>query len=489
MIGSRILLVDDEPALVEVCREALADRGHEVLTAGNGRRALPILETGGIDCAVLDMRMPEMGGMDLLREIKRREIDVEVIFLTGYGCIENAVECLQLGAVDYMLKPFNVSDLMARVDKALQERRLRGAAPDGAGLMAVFGLGEALKEKKNFDDLLREFLVRVRGAFAPEGMAFYFADEGPYAGRAPVSCNGTSLAPGLLGWCGALARRLMERNAPKLIDPASLRAVRASGRSLPASLEDMSLLIAPLSNGAHRLGAVVLMRGGSEGAYSVNDLRLLTFLASHASAVLDCTVKHRQIEDISMGVITSFVRAVEAKDPYTCGHSERVGEYAFRLGKACGLGPRDLELLRVAGLLHDVGKIGVPDSVLNKPEGLTDEELGVMRRHPTIGRDIVSRVASLEEVLPIIYHHHERMDGRGYPDGLTGENIPILSRIVSVADGFEAMVSNRAYRHGMAVSDALATLNAGAGTQWDPQVVGAWAGLVAAGGAELAPTA
>lgn len=482
MERQRILLVDDEPGLLDICREVLTDRGYDVFTASNGRRALPILQTGDIDCAVLDQRMPEMDGMELMREITRLGLHVEVIFLTGYGCVDHAVECLQLGAVDYMLKPFVVDELAARVEKALQERQMRAPDSEGTGLLAVYGLAEALQGPRNFDSLLREFLRRVLDAFAPEGLVFFphQADE-----SSAVSVNGSGLPATLGRWCSAVAERVARGGAPRLLDSAGLSAARAAGRPVPRELDDASLLFAPLRNGAHCLGTVVLLRRGTHAGYTVNDLRLLSFLAAHAAAVLDSSAKHRQIEDINMGVITSFVRAVEAKDPYTCGHSERVSEYAVRLGRTLGLGESALQQLRIAGLLHDIGKIGVPDSILNKPGALSDEERAVMRRHPTVGREILGRVASLQDILPIVYHHHERMDGEGYPDGLSGAHIPLLSRIVSVVDGFEAMVSDRAYREGMDMTRALDTLRSGAGSQWDERLVEAWIGLAAGGGADL----
>ncbi len=478
MQRSTILLVDDEPGLLDVCREALGEKGHFVLAAGNGREALSVLEHEKIDCVVCDLRMPEMGGMDLLRESKRRGIDAEFIFLTGYGCVSNAVECLQLGAVDYMLKPFGIEDLAVRVDKALGERRLRASPGDGLGLSTVMGLGQALRARSSFSGQLKEFLSQVRGTFAPDVMTFFFPSND---GRRPVTFRANALKNGILSWWGLVAERVLELGKPRLFDPKGLAAAARAGRDMPAAMPPMSLMIAPLVNGSERIGASVVIRLGEDNPYSMGDLQLLSFFCSHAAAVLDCTAKHRQIEDLNMGVITSLVRAVEAKDPYTCGHSERVAEYAVALGEAFGLSRHERELVRIAGLLHDIGKIGVPDSILNKPEGLTQDEYDIMQRHPAIGRDIISRVAVLDDVLPLIYHHHERMDGSGYPDRLMGDNIPLLSRIISVADGYEAMVSNRAYRNGLASRMAMETLLKGAGSPWDRRIVEVFGDLVTLG--------
>jgi putative nucleotidyltransferase with HDIG domain len=203
-------------------------------------------------------------------------------------------------------------------------------------------------------------------------------------------------------------------------------------------------------------------------------LQYLTFFASHATVMLANALKDSRMRSINMGVITSFVRAVEAKDHYTSGHSERVSSYAVMLGRKMGLASKDLKLLRIAGLLHDIGKIGVPDHILNKPGPLTSQEYAVMKRHAEVGQDIVRRVIFLEEVLPLIYCHHERPDGLGYPEGLPLGDIPPLSRIISVVDGHEAMTSDRAYRQGMTYRDAMERLRRGAGSQWDERMVHTW---------------
>jgi diguanylate cyclase (GGDEF)-like protein len=171
-----------------------------------------------------------------------------------------------------------------------------------------------------------------------------------------------------------------------------------------------------------------------------------------------------------VNTVHALARAVDAKDGYTHSHSQRVARYAAELGRVLGLGEARLEQLRSAGVLHDVGKIGIPDAVLLKPARLDDAEFAVMRRHSELGRDIIAG-AGLEEVASWVLHLHERYDGRGYPDGLAGEAIPLESRILHCADALEAMTSSRIYRPGMAVEDALEELERGAGSQFDPEIV------------------
>lgn len=178
------------------------------------------------------------------------------------------------------------------------------------------------------------------------------------------------------------------------------------------------------------------------------------------------------LEENLESVVHCLVRAVEAKDPYTAGHSERVAEYSVRIGKYLGLGAFELRILQLGALVHDVGKIGIPDDVLGKPDRLTEEEFEIIKTHPVVGEDILKRFQLFKDCLPIVRWHHERLNGTGYPDALKGDEIPFLVRISAVADAFDAMTSNRAYRAGMPTEKAVRILieEAEAG-KLDPMVV------------------
>ena len=175
--------------------------------------------------------------------------------------------------------------------------------------------------------------------------------------------------------------------------------------------------------------------------------------------------------DSAEQVIFSLAAAVEAKDKYTEKHTHRVAENARHVGMKMGLPDRALDALYRGGIIHDIGKIGVPDAILLKPGPLTADELHVMRQHATIGEAIVRPLRSGTNLLPIIRNHHENFDGTGYPDGLAGRAIPRLARIVAVCDAYDALVTDRPYRKARSVDDAIATLMDGAGKQWDPEVV------------------
>lgn len=185
----------------------------------------------------------------------------------------------------------------------------------------------------------------------------------------------------------------------------------------------------------------------------------------------------KRLIEATESIIYSMARALDARDRYTYLHSERVAEIALDIGRKLKLSADELELIERGGKLHDIGKVGVPDSVLLKEGKLTDEEWRLMRAHPEIGAAILTPLPFFEKIKPIILYHHERWDGKGYPSGLAGEDIPVLARIVSVADAYEAMTSDRPYRRALDPEEALRRILEGAGTQFDPEIVKAFANL------------
>jgi HD-GYP domain-containing protein (c-di-GMP phosphodiesterase class II) len=205
---------------------------------------------------------------------------------------------------------------------------------------------------------------------------------------------------------------------------------------------------------------------------------LLARGAEREGRLLDgVTELHRRLEQDLQRLVAALTGAVEAKDPYTGGHLQRVNTFALEVGRRLGLAGRELELLQIAGTLHDIGKIGIPETILNKPGPLEDGEWEVMHRHPEIGARLLLRVDGLREAAPLVLHHQERWDGRtdvtfpGYPQGIAGEAIPLGARIIAVVDAFDAMTTDRSYRAAKSFDQARAVLVAERGAQFDPRVV------------------
>lgn len=234
------------------------------------------------------------------------------------------------------------------------------------------------------------------------------------------------------------------------------------------------IIAVPLVEGENIFGWLFALNHNEDKGFGTVEASLLssvgTILGIHSGNI---ELYRKQAEFVT-SVVRALTSAIDAKDPYTCGHSDRVARLAVRLAQEMGADTDTLNLMYMAGLLHDVGKIGIDDNVLRKPGRLTDEEYEHIKLHPELGCNILSGLKQLEDCLPIVRHHHEQWDGNGYPHGLAGEAIPKLARITAVADAYDAMSSDRPYRKGMPEDRVNEIFRDGAGTQWDPAVVEAF---------------
>jgi HD-GYP domain-containing protein (c-di-GMP phosphodiesterase class II) len=204
------------------------------------------------------------------------------------------------------------------------------------------------------------------------------------------------------------------------------------------------------------------------------ELRFTLALSRQASSVLYAVQLYQELADLLFATLGALSSAVDAKDPYTHGHSRRVAEYAVMAARDMDFSSKFITMLKIAGQLHDFGKIGIREHILTKQGRLTDGEKKAMNEHPVIGAQILGKFKSFADIVPGIRHHHEHYDGKGYPAGLKGENIPMVGRIIAVADAYDAMTTNRPYRVKLYHREALVELKENAGNQFDPKVVEAF---------------
>jgi HD-GYP domain-containing protein (c-di-GMP phosphodiesterase class II) len=234
------------------------------------------------------------------------------------------------------------------------------------------------------------------------------------------------------------------------------------------------LIVVSIAEGDHVFGwlAAFNHRDGSE--FGTVEASLLNSVGAMVGIHAGNRDLYREQSEFLASVVRALTSAIDAKDPYTCGHSDRVARVSVRLAKELGCDPATLHTLYMAGLLHDIGKIGIDDAVLRKPGKLTDEEFNQIKQHPELGYRILADIRQFAGVLPAVLHHHEQWDGGGYPFKLTGDQTPRIARIVAVADAYDAMSSDRPYRKGMDSGRVDEVLRQGAGQQWDPEVVAAF---------------
>ena len=244
-----------------------------------------------------------------------------------------------------------------------------------------------------------------------------------------------------------------------------------------------SVLAVPLVRGKKVIGVLEVLNKVDGSAFDECDLRVLTGLASTEALILLASMAATAISNIKFGqalldeyksTIETLVEAADARDPYACGHSRRVKEYTLLAAKSLSFSPEELQMIEFGALLHDIGKVGIHDSVLRKSDLLTDGEWYIIRKHPLRGANIVAEISFLRKARNIVLYHHERYDGAGYPEGLKGEDIPIGARLVAVADAFDTMTTDHSYRPTLSVDEAISKLVEGMGTQFCPVVVKAF---------------
>ena len=468
---AKILVVDDEESLREICQDVLEDEGYEVVLARDGQEALRILvEDQDIDIVISDLRMPKMNGLDLLRAVKERKLDVDFIVMTGFSTIETAVQCMQLGAADYLPKPFNIQHLLVKVQKVLKARNEKQERKRLSNVVRMLNLSSALNNQLKLKPLIEEFIKHIEKNFNPSGLVLFLKSDMGRLVKTVVKGNTLRKREDIFSLIQYKSSIALQERQSCFMDKYTFNLSKKGQY-------DISVMIMPLISQSQEVGVIALLREDNQ-PFTLQDMQLLSIFASHAANAFQNARMYSKLQDFNKDIIRSYARAVEAKDFYTRGHSERVASYAVHLGISVKLTDNELERLYIGGVLHDIGKIGIPDHILNKPDKLTDEEFDVIKKHPVIGREILSQVYSLKDVLHLVYYHHERLDGTGYPEGIKGDSISPLVRILSVVDIFEALTSDRAYRRALPLHKVEKIMFSKAGKHLDGELVETWFKLV-----------
>lgn len=257
-----------------------------------------------------------------------------------------------------------------------------------------------------------------------------------------------------------------ENNKPLLWERSARDA-----RFMDLDLDIEAAIVTPMLVRDKAVGVLAVGTRRPGESYSKDEVEMFKNFAAQAAVSIENVRLYQRLQETHIGTISSLAAAIEARDPYTVGHSARVTQYAVAIAESMMLGSEEVEEIRLASLLHDLGKIGVPDHILNKAGRLNEEEYTAIKMHPALSMRIIEPLPHLENLIPIIYHHHERYDGQGYIEGKVGENIPLGARIIAVADAYEAMTSDRPYRSALAPDEARLELRRNSGSQFDPTVV------------------
>jgi HD-GYP domain-containing protein (c-di-GMP phosphodiesterase class II) len=335
-------------------------------------------------------------------------------------------------------------------------------------LSVIYQISGGMRINRPASDFFKQVCLEVLNATGVQGLGVAVSNESG-AGQEPVLYGSLSLPPGTVPRLATdLFSLLQARKGPLLVnDVAADKALNW------LSPHVKQLMAVPLQRQDMLLGCLFALNK-SEGEFDSQDSKLLNSIANESAIYLENALLFDDVHGLLMGILHSLTSAVDAKDAYTCGHSERVALLAKHLAIEAGLGEAFAERAYMTGLLHDVGKIGVPEAVLQKTGRLTPEEFEHMKKHPAIGARILQDIKQISDLIPGVLHHHERYDGKGYPAQLIGENIPLMGRIICLADCFDAMTSNRTYRKAMPLEVALTEIRRCSGTQFDPSLTEAF---------------
>ena len=468
----RILVVDDESVILDILQDFLQFEGFHVTTANDGERASQILQHEIFDVLLTDLKMPGLGGLELLRRVADTGADTVTILMTGFGTVETAIEAMKRGAFDYILKPFKPEEVVRVLQRGLEKQRLERENFALRQSVGFYELSEALTSAMPLDDQLKMIVELVRENFDADVVTIIAEDHknpGTYNKRAFLGPD--EFQPQI--------KRIIERFVAGDTINASGSAVR-EWLTEPSTADACAFgfMSAPLRmRGAPfgMLNAVSLRRGHK---FTEGQRKGLAVFGGRAANAIETARMHGNLKETFTQTIEGFARALEAKDNYTHGHSDRVAMYARMIAETMGLPELEVDRMQHGGLMHDIGKIGIRSGELNKPQKLTPDEYTMFKSHPVLGKRIIEPIAFLVHLVPCVYHHHEAWDGSGYPDGLGGEDIPFEARILAVADSYDAMTSNRPYRKALPHAVALQELKRCVKRQFEPRVVEAFLGAI-----------
>lgn len=479
----RILVVDDEHVIREVLTDFLAMEGFDVRTAEDGVQALAELSRTHFDLVLSDLKMPNMGGIELLEAIAKNMPDVVTVIMTGFGTVETAIDAMKRGAYDYIMKPFKMEEVVHTVRRGLEKRKLEAENIRLKEALSLYKVSEAIAASLSLEEVIRT----VTGAAIDEvnaDVVMIMLDDGEGGFKEHSRVVHPEFTqerfPAYTGEkvFGTLSTDKLEQHF------SEEHRLRADGEralrffdTLPVGVELSSMVVTHLKMTGRTVGFMAACSFKPGRMFDEGHRKLLAIVSDRAAASIENANLYEDLQATFSQTIQGLASAIDKMDRYTRGHSDRVAGYAQLLAIKLGLPAEQVELVRQSALMHDVGKIGCVIN-LNKPGILSESEYEVFKRHPGYGRDILEPIEFLRPIIPGVHHHHERWDGDGYPVGLKAQEIPLIARIISVADVYDAMTSDRAYRKALPHEATVAEIQLCAGTQFDPELANEFVGVI-----------
>ena len=452
-----ILIVDDEKVVRKLLMSSLSSNGYTCFEAGNAEEALEQLKNHAVSIALLDINMPGKSGVELLSEVIARYPDIAVIMISAVASSDIAISCMRQGAYDYIIKPFNLHEVALRIGHALEKRNLsidNRAYQLHLEQKVEEQTGKFRASEENFRNSLEN---------SPLGIHIITADgQTLYANRALLDTHGYFSAAEMD------SVPYQNRHTPETYAAFQERArKRKLGEPIPLRYEiDIVRKDGEIRRLLIHLGEV-LWNGERQFQLLCQDIteRVQTEKALQAS--------YNKLDKTLEAVIQTMALTVEMRDPYTAGHQHRVSGLAYAIAVEMKLPLEKIRGIRVVGAIHDIGKISVPAEILSKPGRITEAEFSIIKEHPKTGYDILKGIDFPWPLAQAVLQHHERMNGSGYPNRLSGESIILEARVIAVSDVVEAMASHRPYRPSLGIEKALEEISQKKGVLYDSAVVDA----------------
>lgn len=434
-----VLIVDDDASLTKTLSDILRAEGYAPVTAGEGETALGRVEEEKPLVAVVDLRLPDMDGLRVMEEIKKRSPGTECIVLTGYASQASAIEAINLGAYSYVQKPYDVQQLLVTIRRAWEKRTADRALQDS-------------------EERYRELVENASDVIYTHDLEGHFTSSNPAASRV----------------YGYTMQEILQLNIAQIVDPEYLPVAQENIRSKLEGLEETG----PYELLTHRKDGEpawveVSTRLVSKNSVPVEIEGIARDITERKLAEQERERSLSRLRRTLEQTVYALAAAVEMRDPYTAGHQRRVADLATAIADEMDLPEDRSRGVRMAGLIHDVGKIHIPAEILSKPTRLTEAEWSMIKTHPQVGYDILKEIEFPWPVARIVLQHHERFNGSGYPQGLSDKEILLEARILGVSDVVEAMASHRPYRPAHAVEEALGEIRENRGILYDPEAVDA----------------
>jgi len=474
----RVLVVDDEKFIRDILADFLTMEGYLVRTAENGRHAVNELSKAPFDLVLTDLKMPQMGGLELLKHVSELQPEALTVIMTGFGTVETAIDSMKHGAYDYILKPFKVEEIVHVVQRGLEKQRLAAENMRLREALSLYKVSEAITASLSLEEVVGTIVDNALYEVKADAVYVWLDDgEGRYFERESQVSDWEKLAasnPDLD--CSEKRAGTLDPEicAERLRAETLLVLSGADGLGLfaaEASLPLVSLALVPLTMRKSLIGWLAAASFTPGKRFTEGQRKLLAIVSSRAAAAIENARLYEDLRATFQQTIQSLATTIDKMDHYTRGHSERVALYASRLARWVGLDEKQIEVVRQAALMHDIGKVGCVMN-LNKPGKLTSSEYEAFQQHPRYGKEILDPIQFLAPVIPGVFLHHERWDGRGYPLGLKQDKIPLIARIITVADTYDAMTSDRAYRKALPHEVALSEIEHCSGSQFDPDLTG-----------------